>query len=265
MADIDHQGPAWGALFLELTKDMSKVELVRFRSPDELAAGVADSWLRELETTVGKAGHHYVALAGGRIAGRFFAAVTQKAKAQRSSRLTEVQFFWGDERCVPPTEAESNFHMAQQLLLEPLRIPDNQIHRIRGEDPPETAAAQAQTQTRQIVPLGPDDQPAFDLVFLGMGEDGHVASLFPGESEALITSKAVYRAVTASKPPPQRVTMGYATIAAAAQVWVLVSGGGKENALTASLRDGAKTPLGRVLEMRAHTRILTDLPLAETP
>ena len=75
---------------------------------------------------------------------------------------------------------------------------------------------------RRIMPLNADGQPMLDLIILGMGEDGHVASLFPGEAEATRADAAVYRAVKNSpKPPPRRVTLGYAAIAAARQVWVL--------------------------------------------
>ena len=94
-----------------------------------------------------------------------------------------------------------------------------------------------------------------------MGEDGHVASLFPGEPEEVMRSQAVYRPVIATKPPPHRITMGYSTIAAARQVWVLASGAGKEKALREALGPGGKTPLVRVLKLRSHTKIFTDVPL----
>ena len=100
-------------------------------------------------------------------------------------------------------------------------------------------------------------QPVFDLILLGMGEDGHVASLFPGETADLVSSPEVYRSVVASKPPPNRITLGYATIAEAREVWVLVSGSGKENALRQSLEDTSTTPLGLVIAWRTMTKILT--------
>ena len=128
-----------------------------------------------------------------------------------------TQFFLDDQ--------ESNFRLANELLFAPLKISENQIHRIRGELPPEAAAAQAASEISAITPLNKSGQPVLDLIFLGMGEDGHVASLFPGENEAAGSDNAVYRAVKNSpKPPPNRVTLGYAAIVAARQVWVLVSG-----------------------------------------
>ena len=92
-----------------------------------------------------------------------------------------------------------------------------------------------------------------DLVLLGMGEDGHVASLFPGAPAEVTTSAATFLPVIGPKPPPQRVTLTYPVIRAARTVWVVVSGAAKEAALRASLSPGAGTPLGRVLAERRAT------------
>ncbi|MFM8470117.1 MAG: 6-phosphogluconolactonase, partial [Limisphaerales bacterium] len=199
-----------------------------------------------------------VAVSGGRIAKDFFSAVARQAQARKQS-LAHVHFFWADERCVPPTDTESNFRSAAELLFQPLNLPTTNIHRIRGEDEPEAAARTAEAELRQIAPANAADQPVLDLVLLGMGEDGHVASLFPGEPVAVIASPAVYRAVTASKPPPRRITVGYGTLNAARDVWVLASGAGKEQALRESLSPMGRTPLGRVLRGRGQTLIFTDL------
>jgi 6-phosphogluconolactonase len=100
----------------------------------------------------------------------------------------------------------------------------------------------------------------FDLIFLGLGEDGHVASLFPGEPENISICRTVYRAVMNSpKPPPQRVTLGFQAIAAANQVWMLASGMGKTGALQESISPGGATPFARVLKLRTQTRIFTDI------
>jgi 6-phosphogluconolactonase len=200
-----------------------------------------------------------VALSGGRIARQFFSETATVSKT-RNLALSSVHFFWADERCVPPTDPESNFAIAGELLFAPLAIPEDHIHRIRGEDPPETAATRAETEVCRIAAVNNQGRPALDLIFLGMGEDGHVASLFPGESPEAIANPAVYRPVVAAKPPPHRITLGYQAIADARQVWVLASGPGKEDALRESLSPLGKTPLARVLRSRAHTRIFTDLP-----
>jgi len=100
-----------------------------------------------------------------------------------------------------------------------------------------------------------------DLIFLGMGEDGHVASLFPGAPDEVVRSKSVYLAVVASKPPPRRITISYGTIAAAIQVWVLASGAGKEHALRESMSPNGRTPLARVFQMREKTTLFTDIAM----
>ena len=238
---------------------MGSFELISFAKAEDLAKVAAREWLKEVQQARGKGGAYCVALSGGRIAGRFFSDVATMAKAQGQT-FDSIQFFWSDERCVPPADPESNFHLAQERLFLPLAVPASQVHRVHGEEPPEIGAAEADAQLRQLAPWGPGAQPVLDLVFLGLGEEGHVASLFPGEPEALMASTAVYRPVVAPKPPPRRITLGYPSIAAARQVWVLASGPGKAVALSTSLNPDGRTPLARVLQSRPHTRIFTDIP-----
>ena len=271
--------------------NMGNVELISFATADELASRAANAWLDEIESA-GRAGKaHCVALSGGRITQKFFAATVAQAKA-RAVSFERVHFFWADERCVPPTDPESNFKLASELLFAPLKIPDNQIHRIRGEEPPEIAAKLASEEIQRIVPTVPPSprrgegrgeeavisnskprsplgrgeggysQPALDLIFLGMGEDGHVASLFPGASPETGNCAVPFLFIENSpKPPPCRISLSYAAIAAAKQVWVLVSGAGKEAALRESLRPGGQTPLARVIQSRSRTRIFSGIRL----
>lgn len=237
---------------------MKNLEVLSFPADRELAQAVARAWLDEVKAANRHDATQCVALSGGRIAQKLFASVAELAKADQVS-LDAVHFFWADERCVPPDDAESNFRVARELLFTPLKIADNQIHRLRGEESPDFAVAEAEAEICRIAPLTSDGQPVLDLIFLGLGEDGHVASLFPGEPESVRKSRAVYRAVTAAKPPPQRITLGYAAIAAGRQVWVLASGAGKEAALRDSLDPSGQTPLAWVIKSRPHTRIFTDI------
>lgn len=240
---------------------MKQFELIPCLTADELAGTVVSAWLAEIEAANRVAKSHHVALSGGRIAQKLFAFSAEQARA-RTMSFKHVHFFWADERCVPPENAESNFRVARDLLFAPLGIPETQVHRILGETSPEIAAAKAEEEIRRIVPLNNAGQPVLDLVLLGMGEDGHVASLFPGEPEELRSSQAVYRVVKDSpKPPPNRVTLGYQAIAAAEEVWVLASGAGKEDALRNSLELSGRTPLAQVLKLRRQTIIFTDVAL----
>ncbi len=234
--------------------------VVSFATADGLARAAAGAWLDAIE--VGRragASPFCVALSGGRIAQQFFAFAAEQAMARRCS-FDRVHFFWADERCVPPEDEESNYRIAREVLLTPLGIPAAQIHRIRGEASPKEAAPEAAAELCRVAPLDSAGQPVLDLVFLGMGEDGHVASLFPGQSEKFVADPAVFRAVTHSpKPPPNRVPIGFPALAAARQVWVLVSGKAKEAALRESLSSSGRTPLAQVLKLRRETRIFTDI------
>jgi 6-phosphogluconolactonase len=241
---------------------MSKqtTELISFANADELARAAASEWLAEIAAANRAAKPHCVALSGGRIALKFFTSVVAQTKAREIS-LGLVHFFWADERCVPPDDAESNFRAAHELLFAPLRINDAQIHRIHGEDSPEIAAQKATMDICHVAPKNSGGQPVLDLIFLGMGEDGHVASLFPNQTEGTIP-KSIYCTVKNSpKPPPNRISLSYAAIAAAKQVWVLASGAGKETALRESLSPSEKTPLAKVIQSRPKTRIFNDFRL----
>jgi len=233
-------------------------QLFSFATDDALAGAVASRWLDELAGRPDNLTPYCVALSGGRIANKFFAAVAERA-ATTSFSFRGVHFFWADERCVAPTDAESNFGLAKAHLLDPLAISPDKIHRVRGEISPQWAAAEAEAEICRIAPMNRSGQPVLDLIFLGMGEDGHVASLFPGALEEAIRTKSVYLPVVASKPPPQRITLNLAALAAAHQVWVLVSGAGKQSALRESLSADGRTPLARLLAARAKTMIFANI------
>ena len=138
-----------------------------------------------------------------------------------------IHIFWGDERCVPPEHPDSNYRMARAAFLEYVAIPPENIHRVRGERSPEKAAAAYEQELRAF--FAPQDPPVFDLVVLGLGDDGHVASLFPG-SPALQERQRWVVTVEHQQPPlplVDRVTLTLPVINAARQVTFLVSGAGK--------------------------------------
>jgi 6-phosphogluconolactonase len=235
---------------------MKNVDVTHFASGVELAETAARDWLNLIPTfpTV-----HLAAISGGRIAGDFFDAVAAHAVASNVS-FQHVHFFWADERCVPPDHKDSNFRIANKELLGPLGIQQDRIHRIKGESKPAQAAADANVEISLVAPTNSAGLPVLDLILLGMGEDGHVASLFPNAPASVVQSESAYLAVrSSSKPPPLRISISYAAIAAAKHVWVLASGAGKEAAFHESMRDGANTPLARILQSRRRTRIFTDI------
>ena len=227
--------------------------------PDNIALAehAAQQWMQRLVMR-DDSNPFTVALSGGRTPKLLYKAVS---KQMAEVPFNNVHFFWGDERMVSPTDEESNFKLAAEGLFQILKIPDSQVHRIITERGEAIALQQAEAEICRIANLNSHGQPILDLVFLGMGEDGHVASLFPGDTEAL-ESNAVYRAVTGPKPPARRITLGFPALAAAQEVWVLISGQGKAEALRASLLATGSTPLAKVLQSRTHTEIFTDFDLA---
>jgi 6-phosphogluconolactonase len=230
---------------------MANFELLSFASADALARAAAGAWLDEIEAANRAGKLHCVALSGGRITQKFFAETVAQAKV-RGVSFEHCHFFWADERCLPPTDPESNFKLANDLLFTPLgNISEKQIHRLRGEDSPSAAVKIAESEVCRIAPQNQNGQPVLDLVLLGMGEDGHVASLFPNAGPEILNCATTFLAVDNSpKPPPKRISLSYAGIAAARQVWVLASGAGKEPALRESLSPKGDTPLARVIRSR---------------
>lgn len=137
-----------------------------------------------------------------------------------------VHLFWGDERCVPPNDAASNYAMARATLIDLIEIPPENVHRILGELPPPEAAARYEAELRRH--FGDGDPPAFDCVMLGMGADGHTASLFPGdplldETERWVGTTDRLDAL----PPVPRVSLTLPPLNAAREVVFAVSGKAK--------------------------------------
>ena len=227
-------------------------QLHTFPDDDTLARQAASRWLGELRTqtkNIPKGRAYCVALSGRAHCAKLFFR-NREAGARRNAGFSMRSIFSGRTNVVcHPADPESNYALAKELLFEPLKIPDAQVHRLRGE---ENEALALRDALENIATWGSPEkgggEPIFDMIFLGMGEDGHVASLFPGESEAAMADPAFYRAVTAVKPPPRRFTLGYGAVIHALQVWVLVAGAGKQGALKESLSPSGKTPLARGIE-----------------
>ena len=138
---------------------------------------------------------------------------------------SRIHFFWGDERAVPPEDPSSNFRQANLSLLQPRLIQPQNIHRIKGELDPARAASLYQ---KEILKLLPDSPPSFDLILLGMGEDGHTASLFPGTK--VVSNPEDFEWVASNQIPQLnswRVTFTPSLINAAKVIMILVSGNNK--------------------------------------
>lgn len=152
------------------------------------------------------------------------------SRFQLSVDWKEVHFFWGDERCVPPDNPASNFGMANRTMLSKLPLAPSQIHRMRGEDPPEAAAAAYEDELKNFFSLHDGEFPRFDLVLLGLGENAHIASLFPGSP--LINEKNRLVAVADVDAPQRfRLTLTAPVLNHAARIMFIVSGEKKAQAV----------------------------------
>ncbi|MDE0142666.1 MAG: 6-phosphogluconolactonase [Caldilineaceae bacterium] len=178
-----------------------------------------------------------VALAGGSTPGPVYDLLAEDSDID----WKRCRVFWSDERCVPPEHAESNYRMARERLLDRLPEPPEVVSRIRGELPPDQAAYAYEQSIRENVPADGTGTPRFDLILLGMGDDGHTASLFPGSS-ALDETDRLVAADYVSKFNAHRLTFTYPLINAGRHVLILVSGASKAVTLKAVL-EGPHRPV----------------------
>jgi 6-phosphogluconolactonase len=220
---------------------MPEIEIV----PDTaaLAQRAAEQFSGLAGYAIHKRGRFVVALSGGSSPKLMNTLLAAPPFADKIN-WPKVFVFWGDERCVGPEHADSNYRMARETLLEHVSIPDANIHRVHGELAPEHAAQRYEDELREFfeqggVPAGRQGSPRFDLILLGLGDDGHTASLFPG-TPAVRENQRWALAVKHDTPPPplvDRVTLTPPMINAAANITFLVSGAGKAERLRQVLYD----------------------------
>jgi 6-phosphogluconolactonase len=233
---------------------VSAPEVIRAADGEAVADRAAQMLGELLSSTLTSRGSAHLALSGG----------TTPAGAYRSLNLSSwegVELWFGDERCVGPEDPQSNYLMAEQTLLE--HAPGALVHRIQGELGAERAAAAYGELLRER--LGADDGgvPVLDVVLLGIGEDGHTASLFP-HNAALAAAGAICVAVhDAPKPPPDRVSLSLEVLRAARSTILLATGAAKAQALARAL--GAPDPAvpSSLLERERLTVIADAAALAE--
>jgi 6-phosphogluconolactonase len=201
-----------------------------YESTELQIIAAADLLLDIATEAISKRDRFSLVLSGGSTPVPLYRRLTEPPYSE-SVPWQKAQIFWGDERCVLPTNSESNFGQASALLLKPNQIRPNQIHRIQGELQPRDAAKQYSAELASFF-RSAGEENLFDIVFLGLGADGHVASLFPG-SAAEEGSKEFALAVRARYEgrPSDRVTMTARSLNRARNVIVLVSGSEKSKAV----------------------------------
>jgi 6-phosphogluconolactonase len=213
------------------------VELRRLTTPQDLFQAAAEEVIRAATDAVAQRGRFAIALSGGSTPKNLYTLIAANASA--SLPWDRMFFFWGDERHVPQDNPDSNYRMAKESLLSKIAVPPANIFPIPAENPDASAAAEAYEDTlRKFFALAPGEFPRFDLILLGMGPDGHTASLFP-ETVALQEKSRLVVANWVEKLNASRITFTLPVLNAARCVAFLVSGTDKAAVLHEVLEGNA--------------------------
>ena len=218
---------------MEATKPASNISI--YQTGEEVARAAADRFVDIAAKSISNSGRFSVALAGGSTPKRAYELLASKEYRDRVA-WPKVHLFFGDERAVPPTHRDSNYRMASEALISHVPIPAQNVHRMLGEGDVVANASLYEDDSRNF--FEPSPWPRFDLVLLGMGEDGHTASLFPGttalrEREVWVTANWV------PKINAYRITLTSPTINNAANILFLVTGASKSAPFVEVLRGPA--------------------------
>jgi 6-phosphogluconolactonase len=204
-------------------------EVRRLATPQDLFQAAADEVLQRATEAIEKRGRFTIALSGGSTPKSLYSLIA--ANAASSVAWQKVFFFWGDERHVGPQDAESNYRMAEESLFSRISVPPGNIFRVPSENPDAAAAAETYEQVmRRFFATAPNEFPRFDVILLGMGPDGHTASLFP-ETAALKEKSRWVVANWVEKLQAYRITLTLPVLNQARVVAFLISGTDKAAAL----------------------------------
>jgi 6-phosphogluconolactonase len=226
---------------------MTNRNVIVCRDIQELSQKAAAEFIRLAQEAVGRTGRFTVALSGGSTPLALYSLLASPGYCERIP-WSQVHLYFGDERCVPPQHADSNFHMVQETLLAKIILPRENCYRIAGELDPAVAAADYEQQLRKLFGVPAGGVPRFDLMLLGLGVEGHTASLFPG-SDALTDQQHLVVATFVEKLQAHRVTLTLPVINHAAQVLFLVAGKDKApvvEQIVGTLPEAAELPAARV-------------------
>ena len=211
---------------------MSSPTVVRSVEYEAVSVAAAGLFTATVAAALAARGAAHVALDGGKTPERTYALISLPS-------WEGVELWFGDERCVGPEDPESNYRMVAETLLD--HTPGAVVHRIEGELGAEVAASAYDVALRERLPLDADGVPVFDLILLGIGEDGHTASLFPSHPELAVRGAAAIAVHDSPKPPPDRVSLSLEVLRAARACVLMASGAGKAAAIAGAL--GEPTPL----------------------
>lgn len=215
---------------------MSETVVETYSDTDALVVAAGDRLIAAIAQAVQARGQAFIALTGG---GTGVKLLKYLGDQDAVINWSAVHLFWGDERYVPEADDERNDKQAREALLDRIDIPDRNVHAMPASDgefgSDIDAAALAYEQV--LAANAPDGQPTpeFDVHLLGMGEEGHVNSLFPHTPATAEKSRFVVGVEDSPKPPPRRITLTFPAVNRSREVWLVVSGGGKAEAVAAAL------------------------------
>lgn len=234
-------------------------------TPQQVAQAAAQLFTDSAQHAVTTRGIARIAISGGKTPEAMFALLADPAHPfVNQIPWQKLQLFWVDERCVPPADPESNFGMTRQALLSKVPLPPANIFRMEGELDPEEAASRYESTLRNTMKLEGAESPAFDLVLLGMGDDGHTASLFP-HTQAL---NEIGRIVVANRVPQKdtwRITLTWPVINQAREVAFVIEGDAKAGILAEVLNgpyNPERLPSQLIRPSNGKLRFLLDDPAA---
>jgi 6-phosphogluconolactonase len=241
---------------------MSETVVVVVPDADVLASAVAARLVVKITDAQAVRGAAQVVLTGGRIAAKVLRSV-KELPAARAIDWSRVDLWWGDERFLPAGDPDRNDTQAREALLDALPLESARVHAMPPSDGPDGADAEAAAAryARELAAGGPE-LPAFDVLMLGVGEDGHVASLFPGHPvlDATGTAAAVH---DSPKPPPTRITLTMPAIRTADEVWLIAAGAEKADAVGAALGGDASLPASAATGTARTVWLLDDAAAAK--
>lgn len=200
-----------------------------YANGDELSQAAAELFVQRAQAAVARQGRFTVALSGGSTPRPTYERLASPA-VRDAVPWQDTHVFWGDERFVPPDHPDSNYRMALEALLSKVPVPDENVHRMAGELPPKTAAQVYAEVLRDVFGLSAGELPRFDLILLGLGGDGHTASLFPG-TDVLHEDTKLVAAHYVEKHAAYRLTLTPPVINNAAHVVFVVAGERKADTL----------------------------------
>lgn len=211
-------------------------EIKIFSDEGALIRAQAERIVKVAAEAIGSRGRCLLALSGGSTPRPLYQLLASPPHAAAID-WSRVHLFWGDERCVPPDHPDSNYRMTREALIDRVPLPPDNVHRVRGEDPPERAAEAYERVLREF--FGPGDKPArsFDLTLLGLGPDGHTASIFPGTAATTETTRWAMAVHVQHPRDMWRVTLTPIVLNASADVTFLVAGAGKAARLQQVVED----------------------------